>query len=99
MGIAPSYPLIALAAILVGAALSVETIWATLVQQRVPSQYLSRIVSLDMLGSFALRPIGFAGSGILASAVGARPVLIADGIAGFAVFSLGALTPAIRQLN
>jgi MFS family permease len=99
VGVAPSYPLIGLAAVLIGGGLASETIWQTLVQQRVPGQYLSRVVSLDMLGSFALRPVGFAGAGILASAIGARPVLIAGGITGFALFALGALTPAIRQLD
>lgn len=99
VGIAPSYPLIAIAAALTGIGLGAETIWATLVQQRVPSEYLSRVFSLDILGSFALRPVGFAGAGILASVFGARPVLVVGGILGFAVFALGAFTPPIRHLD
>jgi MFS family permease len=99
IGIAQSYPLIGLAGMLVGAGLGSETIWSTLVQQRVPAEYMSRVVSLDMLGSFALRPLGLAGAGFLASAIGPRPVLIAGGIAGFLIFALGAFLPAIRNLD
>lgn len=99
VGIAPSYPVIALAALLIGAGLAAETIWQTLVQERIPIQYQSRVASLDMLGSYALRPLGFAGAGLLAAAVGARPILIVGGVIGFALFALGALTPAIRRLD
>lgn len=98
-GIAPSYPFIALGAVLMGIGFASETIWMTLVQERVPADYMSRVTSLDMLGSFALRPIGLAGAGLLAAAVGARPVLIVGGSIGFAVFVLGAMIPAIRRLE
>ena len=65
----------------------------------VTHQYLSRVVSLDSFGSFALRPVGFAAAGVLASAVGARPILILGGLIGFATFALSAWVPAIRHLE
>jgi hypothetical protein len=99
VGIAPSYPLIALSGVLVGIAFGSETIWATPVQQRVPSEYMSRVVSLDMLGSYALRPVGLAGAGVVASAVGVRPVLIVGGSIAFLILALGAFLLAIRQLD
>jgi hypothetical protein len=55
---------IALAAIINGAALEVfSLIWTNTLQELVPGERLGRVASIDMLGSFALLPAGYALTG------------------------------------
>jgi hypothetical protein len=75
-------------------------IWETSLQELVPPEAFGRVASLDMLGSFALLPLGYIVIGWLADdAIG--------GIATMAVFSsIGLVTliafltiPAIRRFQ
>jgi hypothetical protein len=48
---------------------------ATVTQQRIPAQALSRVGAFNMVGAFALGPVAFAAAGAVAAVVGARAVL------------------------
>jgi MFS family permease len=50
-------------------------LWATVTQQRVPAQALSRVAAFNMVGAFAFGPVVFAAAGPVAAALGARAVL------------------------
>jgi MFS family permease len=47
-----------------------NTLWWTTLQQKVPQEAISRVISYDMAGSYALQPIGYLLAGPLAIAVG-----------------------------
>ncbi|MGH2448950.1 MAG: MFS transporter [Chloroflexota bacterium] len=98
-GLAPGFWLIAVGSALLGVGFSSEAIWRSLVQQLIPKEYLSRVFSLDMLGSFAFLPLGYALAGVLASTFGVREVLVAGGVLGAGLTIGGMLTPAIRKLD
>lgn len=57
--------------------------WTVAMQQQIPKEKLSRMFSYDMLGSWALMPIGMAAVGPVAAAVGDRATLL--GCAGLTV--------------
>jgi MFS family permease len=48
---------------------------ATVTQQRIPAQALSRVGAFNMVGAFAFGPVAFAAAGAVAAVVGARAVL------------------------
>lgn len=52
------------------------TLWETTLQRNVPKEALSRISAYDWMGSTALRPLGLALVGPIASAVGVKPTLL-----------------------
>jgi hypothetical protein len=64
--------------------------WAVAMQQQIPKEKLSRMFSYDMLGSWALMPIGMAAVGPVAAAVGSRATLI-----GCAVLTIAATAPVL----
>jgi MFS family permease len=95
-------PLIGLliAALLNGAALEVfSLIWTNTLQQQVPSEQLGRVASIDMVGSFALLPVGYALAGWATDQVGAANVCIAGGALTILFTAAGLFHPAIRQLD
>jgi MFS family permease len=64
--------------------------WAVAMQQQIPKEKLSRMFSYDMLGSWALMPIGMAVVGPIAGAVGERATLL-----GCAVLTVAATAPVL----
>jgi MFS family permease len=50
-------------------------LWATVTQQQVPVQALSRVAAFNMVGAFAFGPVAFAAAGPVAAALGPRAVL------------------------
>lgn len=95
-------PLLALlvSAVLVGIAMDIfYVVWATTIQQNVPSESLSRVNSYDSFGSFVFGPIGIMIAGPLAVAIGIQnTLLIGAGLAVLAV--VGALlVPSVRNLE
>jgi MFS family permease len=64
--------------------------WAVAMQQQIPKEKLSRMFSYDMLGSWALMPIGMAVVGPVAAAVGTRATLL-----GCAVLTVAATAPVL----
>lgn len=95
-------PLIALlvSAVAVGIAMDIfYVVWATTIQQNVPSESLSRVNSYDSFGSFVFGPIGIMIAGPLALAIGIQnTLLIGAGLSILAV--VGALlVPGVRNLE
>jgi hypothetical protein len=72
---------------------------ATVTQQRIPAQTLSRVGAFNMVGAFALGPVAFAASGAVAAVVGARAVLGFG--AAWAVFGTLAVfaVPSVRHMT
>ena len=75
-----------------------EVLWSTSLQNHVPNEALARINSYDMLGSFALGPLGLVVVGPLAAAWGVQPVLIGAGVLLALASLVPWLTPAVRGL-
>jgi predicted MFS family arabinose efflux permease len=50
-------------------------LWVTTLQQHIPKESLSKVMSYDVLGSLALAPIGIAVAGPIAEHYGTSPVL------------------------
>jgi MFS family permease len=77
----------------IGAALA-WTLWETTVQQRVPEELLSRVISFDFLTSLGSLPIGMALMGPLAAALGVRATMLGASVIGVALALAYAVTPA-----
>ena len=77
-----------LAALLVAALLSgmsisfFNLVWFTVVQRKIPGEELSRVVSWDALGSYAISPLGLAAAGPIAVAVGIPATLYGGAVLG-----------------
>lgn len=72
---------------------------ATVTQQRIPAQALSRVGAFNMVGAFAFGPVAFAAAGAVAAGVGARAVL-GFGAAWAAFGTLVVLAvPSIRHMT
>jgi len=100
LGLSAPLLLVAAAMLLAGVATTVfDVLWATALQQHVPGRALSRVSSYDMLGSFALAPVGLAVVGPVSTALGTRATLLTG--AGLVVLvTLAALAaPGVRRLT
>lgn len=95
-------PLIILliSAIAVGIAMDIfYVMWATTIQQNVPSESLSRVNSYDSFGSFVFGPLGIMVAGPLAIAIGVNETLII-GATISALAILGSLMiPSVRNMQ
>jgi MFS family permease len=89
-----------LSAIAVGIAMDIfYVMWATTIQQNVPSGSLSRVNSYDSFGSFVFGPLGIIVAGPLAIAIGINETLII-GAAVSALAIVGSLMiPSVRNLE
>lgn len=85
----------AMGAMIAGFSLS----WETAVQSSVASGMRGRVVSLDMLGSFALLPLAMPAFGVLVDAAGVRPTLLWSGVAMIVIALPGVLSPRARRLG
>ena len=74
-----------------------EIMWLTLLGLTVPNQIRGRVSSLDFLGSYWLIPLSMALTGPLASAIGARTVLIGAGLGGGLAILATFLIPNVRK--
>ena len=78
LALALHWPAVAVAggALLAGLGSALDSaLWATVTQQQVPAQALSRVAAFEMVGAFAFGPVAFAAAGPVAAALGARAVL------------------------
>lgn len=90
LGIAAPLMLILPAALLAGVGLELYGVfWDTTLQQHIPDEKLSRVSSYDVLGSFALIPVGVAVMGPISGAIGVANTLI--GAALVVVVATGAV--------
>jgi MFS family permease len=93
-------PLIAGAFLLgFGAVELTNTWWFTLLQQHVPEQARSRVISFDSLVSFIFQPLGFLVVGPLSEAIGRTPTLIGAASLLLLTYIAVTLLPSIRSVT
>jgi MFS family permease len=93
-------PLIAAGAAAAGASLAVfAALWETILQTRIPTSQRCRLSSYDLLGSFALIPLGYVLGAVEFELFGAAPGLIAAAaIIAVATFAVVAV-PSVRRMR
>lgn len=74
-------------------------VWETSLQELVPTESFGRVVSLDMLGSYALLPVGYLLVGWLADHMGGIWTITLFGSTGIALLILGLCIPGIRRFD
>jgi MFS family permease len=74
-------------------------IWESSLQAMVPSEKLGRVSSVDMLGSFALMPLGLWLIGGVVARAGLVPTFLGCGVGVCVLGILALLHPAIRKMN
>lgn len=75
-----------------------EVLWETSLQDHVPPDSLSRVSSYDILGSFALGPVGMALVGPLSAAIGVAQTLTFACLAMFLSNAAALAAPSVRRL-
>ena len=73
--------------------------WETSLARYIPPHALSRVSSYDWVGSLALLPFGFALAGPLASAIGARTVLLVGSAITVVLVAVALLPRSTRMLR
>jgi predicted MFS family arabinose efflux permease len=74
-------------------------IWEISLQELVPQEAFGRVASLDLLGSFALLPVGYILVGWLADLIGGIATIAIFAGAGMACIALVLSIPAIRRFQ
>jgi MFS family permease len=74
-------------------------IWETSLQELVPEEAFGRVASLDMLGSFALLPLGYLATGWLAEVIGGVHTIIILAAAMLLTVVLTLSVPSIRRFD
>ncbi|KPU51119.1 MFS transporter [Bacillus wiedmannii] len=74
-------------------------IWETSLQELVPEEAFGRVASLDMLGSFALLPLGYVVVGWLATVIGGEITIIALAILVLVTIGIALAVPSIRRFD
>lgn len=74
-------------------------IWETSLQELVPEEAFGRVASLDMLGSFALLPLGYVVVGWLATVIGGEITIIALAILVLVTIGIALSVPSIRRFD
>ncbi|PHD26003.1 MFS transporter [Bacillus wiedmannii] len=74
-------------------------IWETSLQELVPEEAFGRVASLDMLGSFALLPLGYVVVGWLATVIGGEITIITLAILVFVTIGIALCVTSIRRFD
>ena len=74
-------------------------IWETSLQELVPEEAFGRVASLDMLGSFALLPLGYVVVGWLATVIGGKITIITLAILVLITIGMALSVPSIRRFD
>ena len=99
LGVPLSIGVLLVAAVVNGAALEISgQIWINLIQERIPSQLLGRVSSIDMMGSYVLMPFGYALAGWTTNNWGAATVCLVGGGLTMVFTAVGLLHPDVRTL-
>ena len=99
-GTGQSIWLVLITAMVLGIALDLfYVMWATVIQQQVPDEVLSRVNSYDAFGQYLFGPLGMLIAGPLAMSIGIQNTMV-----GFAVLSLLAVfatlaVPSVRKIT
>jgi MFS family permease len=70
--------------------------WMTLISELVPEHLLSRVLSFDFFGSFALTPVGFVLAGVAATVVAPTTILAVGGALGAMLWFVPLLWRKVR---
>jgi MFS family permease len=73
------------------------SLWTTLLTELVPTNFLSRVVSLDVFGSFGLTPIGYVIVGGLAGLFTPTQLIAFGGFAGAVLWLVPLLSRRVRE--
>ncbi len=91
---------LAVAALCNGAAMEIGGLaWMSTMQERTPRDQLGRVASIELLGTYALLPIGYALAGVLTESWGPAPVFLLGGVATMVVAGLSLLSAPVRALD
>jgi MFS family permease len=74
-------------------------LWDTSMQQQIPQEKLSRLYSYDMLGSWALIPLGYVAAGPLSEAIGVTETFVAATVVIVVATALVLLSRDVRTLE
>lgn len=89
-----------LAALALGGGITAfDLTWHATMQELVPQAALGRVASIDMLGSFALLPVGYVLAGAIVAVAGSAATLLFAGAGLVAVALTGASLRSIRELR
>lgn len=100
IGLKMSLPLVIITAILTGVAFEIfNVIWGTSMQTNIPEESYSRVVSYDVLGSFAIAPIGIALAGPLSEWIGTSKTLLIEGLIILFAALIPLLFTSVRDLR
>jgi MFS family permease len=73
--------------------------WDLSIQENVPADRLSRVFSIDMIGSFVARPLGLALTGPVAEAVGLHTWILVVGVVMGGSSLIALASPDVRRLR
>ncbi len=76
-----------------------NTLWETVLQQRIPQTSLSRVSSYDWMVSLVFQPLAFVMVGPLAAAIGEVPTLLLAAGIGLAANAGVLLVPSVRNMR
>lgn len=71
-------------------------IWEGSLQEMVPREAYGRVASLDMLGSWALLPVGYLVTGMLAKSIGGSATMVIEALL---ILVIIAITLSIRDIR
>src|SRR6266545_4454480 len=100
LALAPWYELAAVSAVARGFCLGFGVaMWETMLQELVPERMLSRVVSLDVFGSFGLMPIGLAFSAAVAGLASPGTLIAAGALTSAALIAATMTRPWLRAVE
>lgn len=78
---------------------SSNALWWTAMQENVPAEAMSRVISYEYASTLSLAPVGAALAGPLAHALGVSPALVVCSIASIAINATALLVRDVRSLK
>ncbi|MDH4334158.1 MAG: MFS transporter [Chloroflexota bacterium] len=103
LSLIPPLPVLVLALTSLGTMMAItlsNTLWETVLQERIPQGSLSRVSSYDWMVSLVFQPVAFALVGPLADAIGeAQTLLIASAIVVAGNAGILILVPSVRRMK
>ena len=97
-GLARSLAVLLVGMAVIGAGYGFNIVENTVMQNLVPTRLLARVFSMNLASSYALKPIGYAVSGLIAQSVGTATLLAGGGLFLLLTATGLALTPTMRHL-
>ncbi|MDQ2875633.1 MAG: MFS transporter, partial [Actinomycetota bacterium] len=74
-------------------------LWASALQRSIPGELLGRVFAVEMLGTYALEPVGLAIAPLIAVAFGLRDVLITAMVVMVLTTVIPLLVPGVREFS